>query len=154
MQSSTHAPLFTLFVSHRRYCAHHRMFILDLEDDAHPLFANPRIQRRLNADARRLFVGELINGGGGEWLEKGKSRCLVLWRSVAAWAELLYAWAAECGYQGQVVTMDEVVGEEGPRDLRGASEELVMRAVRCLEGGGKAAYIGGEGGDDAGIKFF
>mmetsp|Transcript_44713 Transcript_44713/g.71777 ORF Transcript_44713/g.71777 Transcript_44713/m.71777 type:complete len:199 (+) Transcript_44713:122-718(+) len=161
-----------------RYCQHHRTFLLDLDDDDHPLFANPRISRKLTRDARRFFVDELVTGGGAAWLEddevsqsardgtgagKGgagdprRRRCLVLWRTIPAWAELMYAWAMEYGYQGQVVTVDEVREGSTAGDalgFRGAPEELVLQAAMCLEGGGKAAVIRGQGGDDAGIKFF
>lgn len=46
--------------------------MLDLDDDAHALFANPRIARKLTPDARRFFVGELVKGGGAEWLADGE----------------------------------------------------------------------------------
>ena len=49
---------------------------------------------------------------------------------------------------------EDVVGPGGPDRFRGAASELVERAARALEEAGKAAYIPGEGGDDAGIKFF
>ena len=112
--------------------------MLNLDDDAHPLFSNVRINRKLTLDARRFFVDELVRGGGAEWLadddaEMGggsgsgsgarstgtkwtgttsdsgtksseRRRCLVLWRSIPAWADVLYKWATERGYQGQVVT--------------------------------------------------
>ena len=42
----------------------------------------------------------------------------------------------------------------GPDRFRAPRPELVERAARALEEAGKAAYIPGEGGDDAGIKFF
>ena len=59
----------------------------------------------------------------------------MLWRSVAAWADAMYAWAAEYGYQGQVVTVDEVRGAAGgAEELQGAAEEIIVRAAQCLVG--------------------
>ena len=138
-----------------RYCRHHRAFTLHLEDDAHPLFANPRCRRRLPLDARRAMVDALVADGAAEWLDHPtRTRCLVLWRSIGAWADILWEWAAAYGLQGQVASEEDVVGPGGPERFRGAGSELVERAARALEEAGKAAYIPGEGGDDAGIKFF
>jgi len=119
------------------------------------LFANPRCRRRLPLDARRAMVDALVADGAAEWLDHSKrTRCLVLWRSIGAWADILWEWAAAYGLQGQVASEEDVVGPGGPDRFRGAASELVERAARALEEGGKAAYIPGEGGDDAGIKFF
>jgi hypothetical protein len=43
-----------------------------LEEDAHPLFNNPRIARKLTLDARRHFVDELVKEGGAAWLGQGR----------------------------------------------------------------------------------
>ena len=129
--------------------------MLNLEEVDHPLFSNPRCDRKLSLDARRTLVDALTKGGGAEWLGTGRTRCVVLWRSVASWGEAVHAWACECGHQGAVVTVGEIADpREGPGgDFVGVAEEIVVRAARYLEATGKAALLVGEGGDDTGVKF-
>ena len=69
--------------------------MLNLEEVDHPLFSNPRCDRKLSLDARRTLVDALTKGGGAEWLGSGRTRCVVLWRSVASWGEAMHAWACE-----------------------------------------------------------
>jgi ESCRT-II complex subunit VPS25 len=46
----------------------------------------------LNAEARTAFLSALVDAGNGEWLDPQRSRCLVLWRKLDDWAELVYKW--------------------------------------------------------------
>jgi ESCRT-II complex subunit VPS25 len=139
-----------------RYCQHHRTHVLNLEEVDHPLFANPRCDRKLSLDARRTLINALVSSSTAEWLDgAGRTRCLVLWRSVASWGEALHDWACELGHQGGVVTVDEIGdAREGPGgDFVSVDEEVIVRAAKYLEALGKAALLPGEGGDDTGVKF-
>ncbi|EEH52269.1 uncharacterized protein MICPUCDRAFT_53690 [Micromonas pusilla CCMP1545] len=97
----------------RRYCAHHALFVLNLDDVSLPLFDNPNVKRRLTLDARRTFVDALVADGNATWLDDdggddGKHRALILWRSVPEWGERLMQWARDGGREGAVVTIDEI----------------------------------------------
>lgn len=52
----------------------------------------------------------------------------------------MYAWALEYGYQGQVVTVDEMTavrrvgGGAAGEELRGAAEDIIVRAAQFLVG--------------------
>ena len=143
-----------------RWCQHHRSFTLRLDDDAHPLWRNDAIDRRLPPDARRRFVDALAADGAAAWLDGDpgpKSRCLVFWRSLDDWCDELQRWAATSGLEGQIVTAHEVTGggeTEGPPAFEGAPAEFVASVGARLEQRDKGAYVPEQGEDDAGIKFF
>jgi hypothetical protein len=144
----------------RRWCHHHRSFSLRLDDDAHPLWRNDAIDRRLPPDARRLFVDALVLDGAAAWLDGDpgpKSKCLVFWRSQDAWCDELCLWAAQSGLEGQIVTLHEVAGGAntgGPPALEGAPFEFLANVAARLEQRDKGAFVPERGEDDAGIKFF
>ena len=153
-------PRLALVPRARRWCHHHRSFSLRLDDDAHPLWRNDAIDRRLPPDARRLFVDALAADGAATWLDGDpgpKSRCLVFWRSRDAWCDELCAWAAQSGLEGQIVTLHEVAGGAntgGPPALEGAPFEFLASVAARLEQRDKGAFVPERGEDDAGIKFF
>ena len=93
--------------------------------------------------------------GGGAWLDKEQRAVLVLWRSLPEWAALIAEWARGAGYDGGVITLHELSeGEEVQgTELAGAHRELLLRALRVLEGQGKARLFKGTSADDEGVKF-
>ena len=153
-------PRLALVPRARRWCHHHRSFSLRLDDDAHPLWRNELIDRRLPPDARRLFVDALVLDGAAAWLDGDpgpKSKCLVFWRSQDAWCDELCLWAAQSGLEGQIVTLHEVAGGAntgGPPALEGAPFEFLANVAARLEQRDKGAFVAERGEDDAGIKFF
>ena len=127
--------------------------MLNLEEVDHPLFSNPRCDRKLSLDAadaggcadkrRRRGVArdwsDPVRGFvavGGE-LGRGRARVGVRVRA-----------------PGAVVTVGEIADpREGPGgDFVGVDEEIVVRAARYLEATAGAVLVG-EGGDDTGVKF-
>ncbi len=82
--------------------------------------------------------------GRAAWLDKNKSRCLVLWKTHAEWADAIYDWARTFGLNDSVVTIDDLsAGDdvEGtgallarPRfpGLKGLTVHIVSAALRCL----------------------
>ena len=143
-----------------RWCQHHRSFTLRLDDDAHPLWRNDAVDRRLPPDARRRFVDALVLDGAAVWLDGDpgpKSKCLVFWRSPDDWCDELQGLAAASGLEGQIVTAHEVTGggeTGGQPALEGAPAEFVASVAARLEQREKGAFVPARGEDDAGIKFF
>lgn len=138
------------------FCRHHKLFFLtpDAADDT-PLFWNKAIDRRLNAEARAAFLEDMVTAGQALWLDGGRARALVLWRPLAGWADAVAAWARDAGMAGQVVTVDELATEEAAgTELEGLPKELIVEAVKQLEGRGVAKLFTGSSSDDLGIKFF
>ena len=88
-----------------------------------------------------MILDDLVRSGGAEWLDsKTKAACLVLWKSLAEWADTMYAWATAQGLKDSVVTTEELAAGPGVAgtELEGLHREVLLRAVKVLEGQGRA----------------
>uniref|UniRef100_UPI00358DEB33 vacuolar protein-sorting-associated protein 25-like n=2 Tax=Myxine glutinosa TaxID=7769 RepID=UPI00358DEB33 len=137
------------------YCRHHRLYALDLQEAQESvLFNNRQIQRKLPSEVVIIVLEELRKKGNVEWQDKGKNRCLVLWRRPEEWGNLLYQWVIKVGLTNTVCTLYELVNGEDTvkEEFHGLEEWLMLRALQCLQDEGKAEVFGvGEG---QGVKFF
>ncbi len=70
-------PLIDVATLHRT-----QIYMIDVEGESFPLFSNAAISRRLNAEARRSFLDDLVAQGSADWLDKDRRSCLVLWKKV------------------------------------------------------------------------
>ena len=51
--------------------------------------------------------------GKATWLDKDKSRCLILWRTISEWSDYIQAWVQTCGLQDSVFDLAELsVGDD------------------------------------------
>ncbi|KAH7282365.1 hypothetical protein KP509_35G026700 [Ceratopteris richardii] len=137
-----------------KYCKHNKIFFIHLEDDI-PLFFNASIDRKLTYEARQLFVGALVSEGRAEWMDKAHRKCLVHWRKVQDWAEVILQFARDNGMEDGVMTIDEIrLGDETRgTDLAGIDKVVLIRALKLLEQRGKVAMFKGKSEDDEGVKF-
>ncbi|MCO5564201.1 hypothetical protein L7F22_017859 [Adiantum nelumboides] len=137
-----------------KYFKHFKVFILHLEDDI-PLFFNASIDRKLTYEARQLFIGALVSEGRAEWLDKEHQKCLILWRKVQNWADMILQFVRDHGMEDGVMTIEEIrSGDETRRtDLAGIDRMVLVRALKLLEQRGKAAMFKGTSEDDEGVKF-
>ena len=95
----------------------------------------------LSRDAKLALLDDLVQRGGGEWLDGTTRRtCLVLWRTPAEWGQVVYAWAMGAGLKDAVVTLEELQQGEEVRgtELAGLHREVLLRAVKALEAEGRA----------------
>ncbi|CAI5658318.1 unnamed protein product [Oreochromis niloticus] len=77
------------------YCRHHKLYTLDvMEAQESPMFNNKKIERKLSMEAIQVVFEELRKKGNLEWLDKNKSRCLVMWRRPEEWGKLIYQWSS------------------------------------------------------------
>ncbi|XP_051925921.1 vacuolar protein-sorting-associated protein 25 isoform X2 [Hippocampus zosterae] len=77
------------------YCRHQKLYTLDvMEAQESPVFNNRKIKRKLSMEAIQVVFEELRKKGNLEWLDKNKSRCLVMWRRPEEWGKLMYQWFA------------------------------------------------------------
>jgi ESCRT-II complex subunit VPS25 len=144
------------------YCRHAKVFIVDVESDAFPLWSNPSISRKLPLDARRIFLDDLVLSGGAEWLDKSKRVCLILWKRIQEWSAMIYTFVLTFGLRDSVMTLTELssgddtrgTGKRHPLDrgcssirlsdlsdcaeIYGIHREVLIRALRLLETQGKA----------------
>lgn len=139
-----------------RYCKHHRRFVMSTEEtDDCPLWHNATINRWLSREARVLFIDDLVQQGNALWFDRGQRQALILWKTIPEWAAAIAVWARAAGMDGAVLTLDdmqhgtEVKGSE----LEGIHREALVRALKVLEGTGKARLFKGTGPEDEGVKF-
>lgn len=135
-----------------KYCKHRKCFLVDLEEDF-PLFENASIQRKLTFEAREQFLGALIADGRAEWLDKNHRKCLILWRRIQDWADLLVDFVRENGIE--LMTLEEIISgdETHGTELAGIDRGVLIRAIKILEQRGRAAMFKGSSTDDDGVKF-
>lgn len=62
----------------------------------------------MTRDVKVLLLDDLVRQGLALWFDKSQHAALVLWRSVREWADTIYAWARGCGFEGSVVTVEEM----------------------------------------------
>ncbi|KAK4560594.1 hypothetical protein LTR86_005791 [Recurvomyces mirabilis] len=144
------------------YCAYHHLFRLTLSTLPADLFSNPTIHRSLKPSDIRLVLDHLSKPESGprvEWLapsSKGEtsSTCLVYWKSLSEWADLIYGWVDETGQKGAVLTIYELREGEGVggREWVGMDEVFLRKVLGVLVKRGKAQVFGLE--ESAGVKFF
>uniref|UniRef100_A0A3Q3XKQ9 Vacuolar protein-sorting-associated protein 25 n=1 Tax=Mola mola TaxID=94237 RepID=A0A3Q3XKQ9_MOLML len=140
------------------YCRHHRLYTLDvMEAQESPVFNNKKIERILTVRPNKHFVFKSLcrlASGNLEWLDKNKSRCLVMWRRPEEWGKLIYQWVSKNGMVNSVFTLyelsngDDTEGEE----FHGLEEWMLLRSLQALQTEGKAEIITMD--DSKGVKFF
>jgi ESCRT-II complex subunit VPS25 len=88
-------------------------------------------------------------------MDKGHRRCLILWRRIQDWAELLLSFVRENGMEDSVMTLEEITSGDETRgtELAGIDRGVLIRAIKILEQKGKAAMFKGQATDDDGVKF-
>jgi ESCRT-II complex subunit VPS25 len=119
------------------YCKHTRTFIIDVGDERFELFWNRKIERRLERWEKRVFLDALVEEGNAQWLGESKDKALVLWKSLAEWAEELYAWCKST--QESVLMLDGLQKEMVGSQLEGIPvDEVYVPAIRLLEKSGRA----------------
>ncbi|XP_076810130.1 vacuolar protein-sorting-associated protein 25-like [Clavelina lepadiformis] len=134
------------------YCRHHKLFRLQINDMLiSPLFYNQKINRKFSAENVLEILDVLKKKGNVEWDDKNKTSCVVLWRTVTQWSDIIYTWAAKAGYINTVCTLHEITQgiNTTQEEFHGLEDWLLLRTLRLLESKGKAELIGEEG-----VKFF
>jgi ESCRT-II complex subunit VPS25 len=138
------------------YCAATRTSVLRTDErDPGPLFGNAAIGRALLPEARAAFLGELVAAGRAEWLDKGRTACLVLWRSVEEWARLILELVRTYGLGQAVMSVEELSSGDdvAGTELAGADVRVLRRALKLLEGQGKCRLFSGATPEEEGVKF-
>eukprot|EP00891_Asterochloris_glomerata_P001836 jgi/Astpho2/1836/Aster-00367 len=102
----------------------------------------------------RLFVNSDISSHA-LWLDKAHSQCLVLWKRLPEWADIIYTFAQTYGLDDSVMTVDDLSDSEDTAntELQGVPSELLLEAIKLLEGRGKATLFRSQEGE-MGVKFF
>ena len=56
------------------------------------------------------------HAGNAQWLDKSQQHCLVLWRKLGEWADVLYSFVRQFGLQDSVMTLDELSSGDDVKD--------------------------------------
>jgi len=134
------------------YHQHHKIFKLHVSDAVQsPLFCNKAIDRRLPKEGVMEVLETLCKKGNVLWDDKAKNSCLVLWKTVEQWADLIYSWVSRTGLANSVCTLHEITQGTSTtsEQFYGLEDWLLDRALKSLQSRGKAELIG-----DEGVKFF
>ncbi|XP_033126326.1 vacuolar protein-sorting-associated protein 25-like [Anneissia japonica] len=137
------------------FAQHHKLYQLDVkESSSNPPFSNPQINRKLPLEGVYTVLEELRTRGNIEWTDKGKSRCLVMWRTPAEWGNLMYTWALKNGLLNTVCTLFEITQGDDSKseDFHGIEDWLLKRSLELLQKDRKAELISFDGNE--GVKFF
>lgn len=124
------------------YCKHQKHFVIHLDQD-HPLFHNASINRKLDSEAKKAFLSELVASKQAEWLDREKRSCLVLWKKIEEWARVIQDFSNTYGLKDSVYTVDELSKgmEVRKTELEGVHQEVLTRALKLLESQGKVRCV-------------
>eukprot|EP00873_Tetraselmis_striata_P040747 jgi/Tetstr1/461011/TSEL_006161.t1 len=139
------------------YCKHHKVYVVPANAaEGFPLFENKAIGRRLNQAAIATILGAAVTAGKADWVNSAQQSCIIYWRTLEDWAQLLLSFAQSTGMNDLVMTVDELSSgiETRGTELEGIHKEVLLRAIRRLESQGQARLFKGGEGDDDGVKFF
>ena len=135
---------------------HHRRSSVRVAEAARAApFANDAIGRALGEEGVRAVLDELERRGHGKWRGGSRAEFLTSYKTFEAWADLVLAWARNCGKEGTICTLyelhsgDEAEGEE----FHGLDSGVLLEAVRVLEERGAAVLVHGSSEDETGVKF-
>lgn len=140
------------------YTSHARIFKLSLTNPPPNLFANPSLHRSLSPPDTRTVLEHMVSHGQAAWLppaSRGEqsTTAWIFWRSLAEWADAVYAWVDGRGLRASVLTVYELrEGEESGREWEGCEEGFLRLVLGVLVGRGKAVVFGE--GEGEGVKFF
>ncbi|KAJ5068514.1 vacuolar protein-sorting-associated protein [Anaeramoeba ignava] len=139
------------------FTKHFKKYTIDIQEDSKSsLFNNEKINRNLNDEGIRLLLEELVKHGHGEWLDKSKASCRIIWRTFDEWGKMIYKWADKNGLVGQVCTVYEI--REGDlaqeEEFYGLDYDTTIKALEALEKQNLAKIFKSENSDETGVKFF
>lgn len=133
------------------YCQASNLSTLDLAEAGDlDLFHNSAISRRLSEEGIMQVLEELAERGNLEWTDKTRRRALVFWKSPAQLGQEIYRWVTDSGQVGTVLTLAEIMEEGENNAWKGVSQEILVKALRILEGERKCEVFQ----DLDGVKFF
>lgn len=118
------------------------------------LFSNEAIHRSLSLDEAVEILDFMEARGNGEWKAPGKTKFLILYKSLAEWSALLYTFVDRSGQMGSVFTVyellegDDTINEE----FYGMDRALFMRVLEYMEREGRAKLFTASDPGKVGVK--
>lgn len=99
------------------------------------LFCNKTIGRGLSRDDAVDVLEYMRERGNGEWLTAGKDKFLVLYRSYAEWAKLVFDWVDSTGQMGSVFTVYELLESDATakEEFHGIEQPLMIKVLTYMQ---------------------
>lgn len=120
------------------------------------LFCNKTINRQLSLENAIDVCDYMVMKGNGEWVGEGKTNFLILYKSLAEWARLLFDWVDNSGQMGNVFTVYELLeGEETEKEeFHGMDRNLFMKVLEHMEQQEQAKIFTASDPTKVGVKIF
>ena len=120
------------------------------------LFCNNNINRKLDLDHAVEICDYLAMKGNGEWVGESKTNFLILYKSKAEWARLLFDWVDSSGQMGSVFTVYELLeGDETEKqEFHGMDRNLFIKVLEHMEAQGEAKIFTASDPTKIGVKIF
>ena len=138
------------------YCKSNSISSIDITDK---LFKNDKISRSLSNEEISTIYQELVKSGQLKYAKdlngiENKSSVIVLWKSVATWADLIFKWAQNNAIS--ITTMFDIInGDDAENEeFYKQNDELISQALLHLQNSGKAEVFYNEVNVIEGVKFF
>lgn len=127
-----------------------------LKNDVNSVFCNADIRRSLSLEDAIDVLDFMASKGNGEWVGPGKTRFLILYKSLAEWSQLLYAWVDRTGQMGNVFTLYELLEGEETRgeEFHGMDRELFKKVLKRMEEENRAKIFSATDPTKLGVKIF
>ncbi|MGH0166430.1 UNVERIFIED_CONTAM: hypothetical protein FKN15_050790 [Acipenser sinensis] len=92
--------------------------------------------------------------GNLEWIDKNKTRCLIMWRRPEEWGKIIYQWVSKNGMTNSVFTLYELSNGDDTEneEFHGLEDWMLLRSLQALQLERKAEIITLD--DSKGVKFF
>lgn len=128
------------------------MDVMEIQES--PLFNNKKIQRKLPLESVQVILEELRKKGNLEWLDKNKTRFLIMWRRPDEWGKVIYSWVSKHGMTNSVFTLYELINGDDTEgeEFHGLDESMLMKSLEALQLDHKAEIF--TLNDSKGVKFF
>lgn len=138
------------------YCKTTKKCTIDIrEASSLPVFNNTNINRKLNSAFVVAILSDLQRTGNAAALDKHKNRWEVYWHTLEEWGSIIYNYVSGKGSVNTVMTLYELTQSDDVQDEEffGLENEVLIKALRKLEGSGKCELIVGDEQVE-GVKFF
>lgn len=119
------------------------------------LFNNKSIGRALSQKDAEFFLDQLVLRQNASWADDKHTKCKIIFRKPAQWANIFYQWAVKNNSQGVVFTLYELrEGDDTQSEaFHNMDQDVMLQAIECLVKEKKATLIKGENFDEHGVKF-
>mmetsp|Transcript_51856 Transcript_51856/g.85860 ORF Transcript_51856/g.85860 Transcript_51856/m.85860 type:complete len:189 (+) Transcript_51856:46-612(+) len=120
-------------------------------------FTNKQINRALKVDDIRALLDFMATQKYGSWNDDERTIFSVSWKSMNAWATMIYEWAVNQGQIKKILTLYDIHSGDitAGAEFHGLDSGLILKILDVLEDEGKCqVFKDGAVVDEYGVKFY